>query len=93
MTGDEFSTVLAFEGGLNRGDKVVVRWTNSGRVFGGHATVSKVNEKSIVTELDHPVGWDHYGGYPAGHKIKVDRLFAGAARWSVNNRVEPIGGY
>lgn len=90
MNAAEYRIVTDFENGLSIGDKVNVCWTNCGNVWDGIGTVAKINAKSINVTLTEPVGDEC--DYPAGMEIQVPRITA-IRRWSVNNRVEPLGGY
>ncbi|MFH1984589.1 MAG: hypothetical protein ABIL58_22330 [Pseudomonadota bacterium] len=93
MTADEYKTVVGFESGLKPGDPVLERWKVSGWRFAAAATVSKINEKSIVVEINQAIPDPGASGfeYSAGHKIRVDN-FSGKG-WGYRSRVEPVGGY
>lgn len=90
MNGAEYTAVTDFEEGLSVGDEVNICWTNSGNVWDGIGTVAKINAKSINVTLTEPVGEER--DYPAGMEIQAPRITA-IQRWSINNRVEPLGGY
>lgn len=95
MDAREFRNVVDFEASLKPGSIVLARWTNSGRYFKGKATVVRVNAQSVRVRLLEKVGVDFYGGYPEGREIVCPRLAVGSglAKWSANNRVEPLGGF
>ena len=90
MTGDDSNRIIAFESSLKPGALVRVKWTWSYQLFSAKGKVVKVNLASIVTELLEPIS-----SYPVGQRIKCPRLGlnSGSRLWSVNNRVEPVGGY
>lgn len=92
MTADEYRAVINFEKNLKPGDSVTICWTNCGSAYAASAKVTKINAKSIVAELTHSVQTGRQSDYPAGQKIRVPNI-AAIELWSVNNRVEPVGGY
>lgn len=93
MTPEEYRKAMDFESALKAGDRVRVSWTNCGNFFGAIAEVVRVNAKSVVVKLREEVSYPGLAsGYPVGQRIRAPRL-GDIRRWSVNNRVEPIGGY
>lgn len=96
MTGSELRTVMSFEDGLNAGDTVIARWTNSGYQFEARAEVVKNNRGSVRIKLLEEAGWRGGHLYPAGQTLSIQKFFCGNSvnlRWSCNNRIEPVGGY
>lgn len=95
MNADSLKAVQEFEKGLNKGDTVVVFWTNCGLIHRSAAKVYKVNRESIVVEITDLIT-SPYGNYKIGQKITAPRLTltgSGGKLWSNNNRVEPTVGY
>ncbi len=75
-----------------------IKWTNCGKYWFGRGNVEKINKQSFIVILSEDVGNEHdpaEGYYYAGLDIKVPRLANGSGMklWSVNNRLEPVGGY
>jgi hypothetical protein len=79
-----------WEAALKVGDKVDVAWTSSNNSYAAHATVAKINPKSIRVKLDHAVG-GAFGPetYPQGHQITVPTFITGTGTGS--NMVFPRG--
>ena len=84
---------LAFEDNLKVGDRVHVRWTNSGHAMAARGTVARVSERAIRVALDSDVPVPFHTGqvWPAGFEIIAPRYFS--ERWSTANRVEPVERY
>lgn len=75
---------------LKVGDRVRLRWTNSGTQWAGTAVLTKVNANSVLGKLEHQVG--SASAYPEGRIITVPRpsYATVTGRWSWNNTVLPI---
>jgi len=88
MTEAEYRAVVDFEQNLQVGDTVRICWTCCGTAYAAVATVTKINAKSILAAINDAIESD----YPKGQVIKAPRIES-FRTWSVNNRVEPVGGY
>jgi hypothetical protein len=93
MNAHEFRTRAAFDTALTVGQHVMIHWTNSSRWYDAAATITKVNGKSVLAAIEHPIYGDYGEGkrllYPAGHVIKAPRL-TDIKAWTVNNCVTPL---
>lgn len=78
----DYMDALAHDEHIKVDDEVLVRWTNSHSYFVGKAKVSKVNAKSLLCKLEHPVGGP--GMYPAGQEIRVPRAI-NVREWTPTN--------
>lgn len=83
MTGSQLQEAGQFDDALAVGQRVKVRWTSSGRYFGGPGEVVKVNTQSVRVKLLEPVG-----DYPTGREITAPRFMN--IQWSKNNCVRPL---
>jgi hypothetical protein len=81
-----FREALEAEEALKPGDKVTVRWTNSGWQYESPATIEEKNPKSVRVTLDQDVKGAGYVRYPAGHHITVPLMLA-FDRWTAHNCV------
>jgi len=61
MTGDQYKELATFDTQLAAGQRVVIRWTNSHRLYAAAATITKVNTKSVLASIDTAItdwqGW------------------------------------
>ena len=91
MTGDQLRTVIGFESNLKIGDPVRINWTNSGHCYSALGTVCKINKNTVKATLSTAITGT---SDPCGQVIQAPKLTMGSmAKWSVNNRVEPVDGY
>lgn len=83
-----FQETAKFETGLHIGSKVQVRWTACSHCYLADGTVVKLNDKSIVVEVDEAVPHT-YGSYSyeRGHRISAPRRLG--RQWSLINGVFP----
>jgi hypothetical protein len=85
---DTATDLVQFNRGLQTGQAVEARWTNSFRYYSGRAEVMRVNQASARVRLLQPVG---NGAYPLGHVLVLPLPFqSGMDRWSRSNGVFPL---
>jgi hypothetical protein len=93
MTTEARQAVLAFETGLAIGSPVTLCYTYKYRFFRMPAEVARLTNETITAR----VVVDQRGTsgaviWPKGQLLTVPR-YAEGSKWSVQNRVEPEGGY
>ncbi len=70
--------------GVRVGDKVNLYWTNNYKKYKVPATVSKINEKTLVGKL-----LEAYGGYSVGHEISVPMIGTAGNKWEHVGKDKP----
>jgi len=70
--------------GVRVGDKVNLYWTNNYKKYKVPATVSKINENTLVGKLLEP-----YNGYPIGKEISVPMIGTAGNKWEHIGKDKP----
>ncbi|MFA6887329.1 MAG: hypothetical protein WCQ65_10210 [Fermentimonas sp.] len=70
--------------GVRVGDKVNLYWTNNYKKYKMPATVSKINENTLVGKLLEP-----YNGYPIGKEISVPMIGTAGNKWEHIGKDKP----
>lgn len=86
MSGEKAQQQVQFECQVQKGDRAIAHWTNSGYYYQTEVEVVAVNSKSFGCKIVTPLE-----GYPVGWKINVPN-FSNIDRWTWNNRLAPKGG-
>jgi hypothetical protein len=96
MNATEYKTVIDFDASLSIGMPVLAKWTNSYQFYQAQAKVIKLNSKTVNVQLTENISEYHAGSeqevYPCGQIIQCPRIHD-IKKWTVHNRLEPVGGF